>query len=131
MARILVDTSALYALMDRSDSNHRQAQQALSFIKGENAQVFITNFIKAETHALLLSRLGADLARRWLLGNRWPVERATERDEDLADEIIARHRDKAYSYVDCVSFALMERLHVRHAFAFDVHFRQYGFTVLP
>lgn len=35
-----------------------------------------------------------------------------ERDEDRAGEIIAKFTDKDFSYVDCLSFALMERLRV-------------------
>jgi predicted nucleic acid-binding protein len=42
-----------------------------------------------------------------------------------------RHRDKTYSLCDALSFAVMQRLGVRHAIAFDRHFREYGkFTLL-
>ena len=35
-----------------------------------------------------------------------------------------------FSLVDALSFAVMERLQVPAAFAFDQHFAQYGLTVL-
>ena len=38
--------------------------------------------------------------------------------------------DKTYSYTDATSFAVMERLGLKTAFAFDPHFRQHGFQVL-
>ncbi len=126
-----MDTSALYALLDRSDANHRRAEEALLRLKEERAQVFLSNYIRAETHALLLSRLGPSLAREWLLSNRWPVERASERDEERAVEIIAKCGDKGFSYVDCISFAVMERLRVRRAFTFDAHFQQFGWLMVP
>lgn len=98
--------------------------------QGERTNPLITNFIVAETHALLLARLGSDLARTWLTTNRWPIERVTEDDEARARTIVAQHADKAFSYTDAVSFAVMERRGIRTAFAFDPHFRQYGFSVV-
>ena len=78
----------------------------------------------------MLTRLGADAARRWLLGNVWPVERVTEDDESKAVTIVGQYVDKAFSYTDATSFAVMERLRLRTAFAFDPHFHQYGFQVI-
>jgi len=129
MARVLVDTSATYALVDRRDANHEAAREILQSLRKRRAEPRLSNFIVAETHALLLSRLGADVARRWLLGNRWPVERVTDDDEDRARGIIARYADKTFSYTDATTFAVMERRGLRTAFAFDPHFRQYGFTL--
>jgi len=40
------------------------------------------------------------------------------------------YTDKTFSYVDCSSFAVMERLRITAAFAFDPHFEQYGFRLL-
>jgi len=130
MARILVDTSAVFALLDRSDANHATARDRLEQLKRRRAEPLLTNFILAESHALVLSRLGADIARRWLVGNVWPVERVTEDDETKAAAIIGRHVDKTYSYTDAASFAVMDRLGLKTVFAFDPHFRQYGFQVL-
>jgi hypothetical protein len=39
--------------------------------------IVITNFIIAESHALFANRLGSELARTWLKGLCWPVERIT------------------------------------------------------
>ena len=130
MARILVDTSALFALLDRGDANHRLARDTLEQLKRRRTEPFLTNFIVAESHALMLTRLGADTARRWLLSNVWPVERVREEDESKAATIVGQYVDKTFSYTDATSFALMERLGLRTAFAFDPHFHQYGFQVI-
>jgi predicted nucleic acid-binding protein len=90
----------------------------------------MTNFLVAECHALCLARLGAAVARNWLLTNVWPVERVTPDDEAAAREIIRKYADKTFSYTDATSFAIMERLGLRTAFAFDPHYRQYGFQVV-
>ena len=86
----------------------------------------LTNFIVGETHGLVLSRLGSGLARRWLFGNVWPIERITADDEVRARDILRRYDDKSFSYVDATSFSVMERLGIRQAFSFDPHFEQYG-----
>lgn len=55
-------------------------------------------------------------------------------DEEIfraAFEYLARRNDKRYSFTDCVSFVLMNRLGIREALAFDGHFAQAGFARLP
>ena len=130
MARVLVDTSAVYALLDRSDARHAEAREGLDQLRRRRIEPLLTNFIVAESHALILARLGAAFARQWLVQNRWPVERVQEADETRAQAILVRFTDKAFSYTDATSFAVMERLGLKTAFAFDPHFRQYGFTVV-
>ena len=62
------------------------------------------------------------------LGN---VIRTEEADERRARAIIEQYEDKAFSYCDAVSFAVMKWLDLRGAIALDDHFRQYGqFTIL-
>jgi predicted nucleic acid-binding protein len=130
MAQVLVDTSAVYALIDRDDTHHRRATTILRTLPRRGLTPLLTNFIIAESHALLLSRLGADTARDWLLTQIWPIEPLNPTDEKKAREIIQRYGDKTFSYTDATSFAVMERLHVGEAFAFDPHFQQYGLKLL-
>ena len=129
-ARVLVDTSAFFALISSSDANHRQAVEAS---KQMRRQPITTNFIVAETHALCLRRLGRDSALRFLnnVNDRLAtLVRVSEEDEHRALEIIVSHTDKDYSLTDATSFAIMERLRIDAAFTFDRHFAQFGFVVL-
>ena len=126
MARILAVTSATYALLDRSDRNHARAVSLARLMRRRRLTPLLTNFIVGETHGLVLSRLGSGLARRWLFGNVWPIERITADDEVRARDILRRYDDKSFSYVDATSFSLMERLGIRQAFSFDPHLEQYG-----
>ncbi len=49
------------------------------------------------------------------------------RDEILlAWDTFHRYSDKEWSFTDCLSKVVMERLAIRTAFAFDQHFRQFG-----
>lgn len=51
-------------------------------------------------------------------------------DERFASDLVRAQRDKLYSLCDALSFAVMERLHVSEASAFDRHFREYGKFVI-
>jgi len=125
----VVDTSAIYALLDRSDANHSKAADILKKLRAAGDTVVVTNFVVAETHALILAKLGHALARAWLTGLCWPVERVTVEDEKRAREIICAYEDKSFSYTDAATFAVMERLGINKAFAFDKHFIQFGFVL--
>lgn len=87
----------------------------------------------AETHALLLARRGRTIAARILTEidhSTAVLVRVSAADERRAREIITTYQDKDFSLTDATSFAIMERLRIGHAFTFDRHFTQYGFTVL-
>jgi len=130
---VLVDSAAYFALADRRAADHERATLIRSRLIAERRQLLTTNFIVAETHALMLSRLGRDLAARFLRGidrSGTTYVRVRMADERRAREIIFTHTDKDYSYTDATSFAVMERLRIGAAFTFDRHFVQYGFAVL-
>jgi len=123
---VLWDSSAILALLDADDVDHQRAVAATRRIAAERRPSFITNYIEAETHGLLLRKLGRALAREWLLTGGLSVVRVSPREEERAKEIIARYADKDWSLCDAVSFAVIEQRAVRAAFSFDQHFRQYG-----
>ena len=64
--RVLVDTSAHFALADPHDHNHQPAIPIVQRLIAARSQLFTTNFVLAETHALLLLRRGRAAARRTL-----------------------------------------------------------------
>ena len=53
-----IDTSGFYALLDRSDVNYRAAARVFDALSAAGTRLVLTNFIRAETHALVLNRLG-------------------------------------------------------------------------
>ena len=126
-----VDTSAFYALLDAEDPHHRKSVGLFTQLGQSRTRLLTSNHVLFETYSLILNRLGRRLAHAWLKTFAIHVERATAQDEERAVQIVLRYRDKDVSLVDASSFALMERLGLRTAVAYDPHFRQYGrFVVL-
>jgi predicted nucleic acid-binding protein len=128
---VLWDSSAVLALLDADDADHSSAAAIARRLAKEQRPSFMTNYLEAETHALLLRRLGRQLAREWLFTGSLPVLHALPHEEQRAKEILARYGDKDWSLCDSISFAVMEGRRLRSAFTFDHHFLQYGrFEVL-
>ena len=118
MSRAFVDTSAYYAFLDRTDTSHISAQSIFPKLLSDGSDLFTTNFVLAETHALLLNGIGRDAAMRFLdtfFQSAMILIRVTEADETAAREILRASSDKEYSYTDATSFAVMDRLHIKEA----------------
>lgn len=130
MRSIFVDTSALYALLDRADRDHEAARRTIEDLVLHRVILFTTNFVRAEAYTLIGVRLSWNVARTWLAAFDLPIERVTAEDERHAVDILLRHDDKSYSFVDATSFAVMQRMGVTEAFAFDRHFAQFGFRAV-
>lgn len=70
------------------------------------------------------------VGRQLFAGAFGQIHHATAEEEQASFEYLAKHRDKQYSFVDCLSFVVMENLGVREAFAVDRHFT-HRFVALP
>jgi len=126
---MLVDTGAWYALADTSDRYHAEASRFYTERAGQTPFV-TTELLVAETCALLTSHLGRSAALTFwetLRETHVPILIVEPVDLEAAWHIAQAFPDQAFSFVDCTTFALMERLGIREAFAFDVHFLVYRF----
>ena len=135
MRSVFVDTSAFVALRNGSEAEHARARETLTGLIEERAALFTSNYVFAETYTALLVRVGRTEAiewgRRFRAGTAIELVRLEPEVEEEAWEILERHGDKRWSYVDATSFALLERHGGEEAFAFDAHFAQRGLRVLP
>ena len=125
--RIFVDTSAWYAIIDKNDQDHKAAIQKIQIL---DRPLVTSNSFFDEILTLLKTKLGPTIAI--LFGQRlWDQQvstllRVTEEDEERAWGVFRQYADKGFSFTDCTSFALMERLDINTVFSFDDHFVQYG-----
>jgi predicted nucleic acid-binding protein len=60
--RIFVDSSAYFAANDPRGANHAAAAATLRRLVQQQAEMYTTNYIVAETHTLLLTRHNRDVA---------------------------------------------------------------------
>jgi predicted nucleic acid-binding protein len=129
---IFIDTSAFYALMDRSDGYHEKAKQLWTFLLDKNVSFNTTNYIIIETLALIQSRLGFEAAHLYsvdllgLIDILW----VDEPRHNLAFELWLSLGRKKLSLVDCVSFITMRHYRLENVFGFDRHFAEQGFKIL-
>jgi uncharacterized protein len=135
MARtVIVDTSALYALVDRNDPNHAAASTFLRSLTAQDA-LLLSNHVFDETMTLTKARLGVHVALQ--LGMRLRNSRMIQSiicDEGIEMAIwrtFSQYKDKAWSYTDCASLVLAQTREIQEAFAFDHHFSQMGLVKVP
>ena len=130
---VFVDTSAFLAVLDRGDGRHAAAKEAWERMLSRGDSLVSHNYILVETSAVLLRRLGMEAARVFER-DIVPVLRLVWVTRDVHEAAVGAHLLAArrdLSLVDCVSFEVMRRTGLRKAFAFDPHFRDYGYELEP
>jgi predicted nucleic acid-binding protein len=126
---IFLDTSAIYALADKTDPNHLTAyskfQDAL-----KSGEVFVLhNYILLESAALLQGRLGLPSAVLFLKDAKsFEVEWVDSDLQEEAEKELERIGKRGISLVDCTSFLVMRRKGVQKVLAFDPDFQDQGFS---
>ncbi len=131
MRRVFVDTSTWFAAAFARDPDHERVRSALT----AGHRLVTSNFVLDETVTLCSAKLGHGVASRvgalLLDTDEVDLVRTTASDEMNAWKLFLERPDKRYSFTDCTSFVLMQRLGLEVALALDDHFRQEGFEVLP
>ena len=132
-AEVFIDTSGFYAQWDRNDPAHERAKTWLKASRGKFIAV-TTEWVIGETCTLLMARGVPHLIRPFL--DQLAASRALRSinpDGEILDEtkrFLRRHADQGYSFVDCLSFCVMNNHRVLTVLTTDVHFRKAGFQPL-
>lgn len=130
---VFVDTSVWFSATLKEDQQHLPCRKLLEAAVGK---LVTTDYVIDELLTLLSVRGYRDVAiaagaRLWS-GNSAQVVLVTPNDLAEAWRIFQAFRDKHWSFTDCTSYAVMQRLGITEALSLDDHFRQFGFaSVLP
>ncbi|MDQ2922307.1 MAG: PIN domain-containing protein [Acidobacteriota bacterium] len=128
---IFVDTGAWFASVVPSDPDHAAAARWLS----QNAEPLLTTDYVVDETLTLLQRRG-EIARARRLGEQLfdnklaSISYMSEADISKAWQVFRQFTDKKWSFTDCTSKVVIEKLNLAHAFAFDRHFRQFGKVIV-
>ncbi|MPZ21493.1 MAG: PIN domain-containing protein [Luteitalea sp.] len=131
---VFVDTSGLYALVDKNDAHHSPAKKVVKAFLRAGRRFVVTDYIVAEAVTLANVRSGAHVALRVLdlieqsAGIR--LEWVGPSRFDTAKNFFRKHADHAYSFTDCSSFVVMRELRLTQALTTDGHFPEAGFEAL-
>lgn len=134
-ASIFIDTSAWYALVDASDTNHPLASAFLTKALANYREMVSTNHVIGESYTLIRLRLGHTIASEFLRNiakaRRLRHIFVSEEMEREAYKLLERYPDQPYSFVDGASYIAMRQHGISDCFAFDNLFIAVGFRVLP
>ncbi len=126
-----VDTSAIFALVDRSDPAHRSTVEAF---RGLTPGSLVTHrYVVVEVAALARRRLGTGGISR-IFDQLLPSIDVAPVDDETHAAALATFRASegaGPSLVDRTSFAFMRARGIETAFAVDRDFRIAGFNVIP
>ncbi len=130
--KAFIDTSAFYAVLDKSDVNHNRAAKIWRELLERDAVLMTSNYVIVECFALMQKRLGKYAARVFqdqilpLVSIQW----VGENDHLRGVSAFLTASRRKLSLVDCVSFVMMRDLGLKDVFCFDKDFEKEGFSCL-
>lgn len=128
---IFVDSSAWYACVISSDPSHAAA---LAWFTGNKEPLLTTDYIVDEVLTLLQMRghpvRARELGANFFSGKQAKIVYLLQTDVEHAWNVFRQFHDKSWSFTDCTSKVVIERLGIHEAFAFDHHFQQFGSVVV-
>jgi uncharacterized protein len=131
---VFLDTSILYALIDRRDAHHVNARNLVGRLIRGHRLLVTTDYIVTEAVNLANARAGHQVGAKILdlveQSSGIRVEWIGSLRFEATKVFFRRHKDHGYSFTDCTSFLLMRELRVADALTTDAHFQEAGFRML-
>ena len=136
--KVFIDTGAFCSVVNIKDRWHQASSDMLKSLVKDKALFSTPNFVLSETYTLIRFRLGYASAIKFMdefqLSNIKTI-RFSQEIEERAKVIFKQYQDKAFSFIDCTSFALIDARGFDYAFTLDSHFCHYRFknhvTIVP
>jgi predicted nucleic acid-binding protein len=136
MPEVFVDTSGWATWVDKSQPFHQRADALLRQWHTDGTFLVTSNYVLVELIALLTSPLRMPRPMQVALiedikaAARVELVHVDPSLDQEAGTLLKSPLDKKWSWVDCASFALMQRRGISDALTTDHHFEQAGFVRL-
>ncbi len=131
---VFVDTSALLALVNRSDALHPRARAVYEDLLVSRTVFVSSEWVLAEflngAARQLLRTPAIRVVNRFRASQRANVLPASHSGFEAVLEFYSRHKDKEWSFVDCTSMITCRERGLQDVFGHDRHFTQFGLTLL-
>lgn len=130
--RVLIDTSAFYALVSPTDEFYEAARRAYERLLDREQQLWTTSYVLSETYALVHRRLGL-VALRPLVQTVQGFIQVVWIESGIHDEAWSRMEEAGgtgLGFVDWTTLVAAQQLSA-HIFTFDQGFAQRGHPILP
>jgi predicted nucleic acid-binding protein len=130
----MLDTGPLFSLYDSSDIRAHEVRSSLRTCEERKFPLYVTHIVAAESHSLVLQRLGHGAALALLntiYAGGINIAHLVGEDIQKALSIIDRYKDQDISFADATTMAVMSRLGIRHVLSYDHHFLVLNFIIAP
>lgn len=130
--KVVVDTSAFYALISAADEFHSRAEANYEVLKDRDVELWTTSYALSETVALVHRRLGFDTLSRLLevIESYVTVYWVDNLLHSTAMENFKAAGGRGLSLVDW-TVLLVSRIESAHIFTFDTGFADHGVMTIP
>jgi len=131
---VFVDTAGWVAYFNKRDSNHIEALKRWKLLRKEKIILVTTDYILDEMITLLKARRNTDTALRSveaILSSK--LVRITRISDDIFTStlsIFRKYEEHQFSFTDCTSFEVMNRMRIKNVFTFDSDFKKAGFEII-
>ena len=121
---------------NRRDKYYRKAATWRDTLLKTGKILITSDYVLDESYTVIRFRAGHPIAVQFgeaVRGSRYlRIEYIASDSIEKAWELFKTFSDHEFSFTDCTSFVLMERLKIKTAFTFDAHFKEYGkFNINP
>lgn len=129
---IFLDTSAIIAMVDHRDEFHERAVKVAENLSDDGHQLWTHNYLLVEASAVLQRKLGIENSLTLLTRAEdiAKVHWVTPEEHERAVYRLGQRNRRNLSFVDCVSFVLMEQHDSMIAFSYDSDFETEGFQLI-
>lgn len=135
--KLFIDSAALIALFNKNDQYHDTAFEYYNSLT-KATKLFTTLLVVSETYTWFRYHLSYTVAVEFLdvindsVASDWlKVLYPDAVIDSKAQDILRRYQDQDLSYVDAISFAVLENTKIKDVLTFDSHFHIIKRSIWP